>query len=152
MQKVIQLATVSYIKDLPTVKLSDLFSHAARCGHSGRSDAVRSPFELELRKQGYVLSHALNGYTSGTTDHIFFKPNNALISALDLGTCKITWIGLESQVNSDQCLIEIVTGDGDPSCRLGWTYYTYAGFVSNEDLQAFKDQLNTKDCNHFIEL
>lgn len=150
MKKPIKVTTLSTAYSLPTLKLSELFSYASRCGHSGHHKAIASPFESVLRKQGYTISSVLNGYNSGLTDYIFLKPSPELLTALDLGPSRLEHVSLKP-VNGGQSLIVVLT-TCDPSCNVYYTHETYAGFITAEDFAALKGLLNTKACDHFIEL
>lgn len=149
MKKSIQVTTLSTAHSLPVLKVSDLFSHAARCAHSGHYKAIKSPFESELCKQGYAISLNLNGYGSGLTDYIFLKPSPELLTSLNLGSSVLDYVGL-SAVNNGSIIVTLITGD--PRCPIRHKHETYAGFITPEDLTDLKALLNTKARDHHIEL
>lgn len=150
----VQVKTRSYAWDLPFVELSDLFSHAARCDHSGRNDATPSGFERDLIKQGFILSTSVNGYKGGLTPHIFLKPTKALQDAIDSSPYSglpCEWVGLEKvgQENDQRIMLRLsmVSRDG-----IYFTYDLMAGFITLEQFQELKVILNTKTEDHIIEL
>ncbi len=150
----VQVDTRSYAWDLPFVKTSKLFTHAAACDHSGHNKAVPSPFERKLLKQGFILSHALDGYKAGATKHIFLKPSKALQEAIDhspYAGMPCEWISLDEVGEEDDRRIMIkltmVSRTG-----IYFTYSLMAGFLTLADFAELKESLKIKPIDHCIEL
>lgn len=150
----VKVTTRSYAWDLPFVKLSDLFSHAAACNHSSSNGARKSPFESELLKQGYILSQPVDKYGTPVTRHIFLKPSEALQEAINSSPyagLPCEWVELKKVGQGEEQRIMIRMTMVSRS-RIYFTYDLFTGFITLEELAELKKSLQIKDNDHFIEL
>lgn len=139
----LKIVTVSNIPKLEVVSLSDLFDKVAVIPHTGLANTVPSTQEREAIKQGFVISHTLQGYGDPVPNHIFYKPSEALLKALeDSPHCglKLDSFWLTERFDG-KLLAKLSLMSTSGIC---FHYEVFCGFIDPVEYRALKEKLIKK--------